>query len=461
VPDVPGVADRCAGVWGSRLESVTPPVTAGPVNLDLDLDLVRNGWRPEVRSRSMPLRLLHVTPYYAWAWAYGGIPRVVAAQARELVRRGLEVTVVTTDARDRQGRHGGAGGGWQLAVEHAEDGVEVVICRNLSNRAASRLQLYLPLGLDAYLRGAVARCDVAHLHACHNLPGVIAARRLVAAGVPYVVQPNGTAPRIERRRAAKLLFDRLMGGRVLRDAARVVAVTEAERRQLDTLGVEPGRVEMIPNPVDLAGAQEEREPGAFRRRLGLGESPVVLYLGQLSPRKRVDLAVGAVASLGESGPTLVVAGGDMGCEAELRRLVSRLGVGPRTRFVGVLSGVERFEALADADVVVYPSRDEIFGLVPLEALLAGTPVVVSGDCGCGEVVRSTGGGLVVEHGDVAALAGAIGTILRDPKAWRAPVRDAAVRVRDLFAPARVAARLHHLYDEVVATAPVRRREASP
>ena len=152
---------------------------------------------------------------------------------------------------------------------------------------------------------------------------------------------------------------------------------------------------------------------------------MVLYLGQLTPRKRVDLAVRAVASMGERGPRLVVAGGDMGCETRLRGLVSALGLQERALFTGVLAGRERFEALADADVVVYPSRDEIFGLVPLEALLCGTPVVVSDDCGCGEVVRRTGGGQVVEHGCVAALAEAIGAVLRDPEAWRGPVVEAA------------------------------------
>lgn len=399
-----------------------------------------------------PLRVLHVTPYFAWAWAYGGIPRVAAAQVRELAARGLRVTVVTTDACDRGRRLRGRETGWSPAAWADGDGVELVVCRNLSNWAASRLQLYIPLGLDAHLRRTVADHDLAHLHACHNLPGVIAARRLVGAGVPYVVQPNGTAPRIERRRLAKLLFDRLLGERVLRDAARVIAVTEAERRQLEGLGVEPGRVAVIPNPVDVVELDGSREPGAFRRRQGLGGGPVVLYLGQLSPRKRVDLVVRAVASMGERAPTLVIAGGDMGCEAGLRRLVSGLGLGPRTRFAGVLAGRERLKALADADVVVYPSRDEIFGLVPVEALLCGTSVVVSGDCGCGEVIRRIGGGQVVEHGSVAALAEAIGAVLRDPEAWRGPVAEAAARARELFAPARVAAQLHELYEGVVAAA---------
>src|SRR5947199_8100140 len=102
------------------------------------------------------LRVLQVTPYYAEAWAYGGVPRAATARARGLARRGHKVTVCTTDAAEPAARARGLAGA---------DGV-----------------------------------DVAHLHACHNAPTAVAARRLRAVGVPYVLSPHGTAPRIERRR---------------------------------------------------------------------------------------------------------------------------------------------------------------------------------------------------------------------------------------------------------------------
>ena len=65
--------------------------------------------------------------------------------------------------------------------------------RNLSNSLAYHLQFFTPMGLRRYMRRAAATFDVAHIHACHNLPGVIAAAELSRAGVPYVVSPNGTA----------------------------------------------------------------------------------------------------------------------------------------------------------------------------------------------------------------------------------------------------------------------------
>ena len=95
--------------------------------------------------------------------------------------------------------------------------------------------------------------------------------------------------------------------------------------------------------------------------------------------------------------------------------------------MGLLTGRARLELLADADVVVYPSADEVFGLVPLEALLCGTPVVVADDSGCGEVVGPLDGGQVVAVGDPVALAAAIDRVLASPHAWRARAASGAAR----------------------------------
>ena len=131
------------------------------------------------------------------------------------------------------------------------------------------------------------------------------------------------------------------------------------------------------------------------------------------------------------------------------RPCDQLGVGGRTIFTGLLEGRARLELLADADVVVYPSEHEIFGLVPLEALLAGTPVVVANDSGCGEVVAAMGGGLVVE-GNAAALRSAIDHILAAPAHWRAAAAEAARRIRATCATDVVCAQLEELYRDMVA-----------
>jgi glycosyltransferase involved in cell wall biosynthesis len=389
-----------------------------------------------------PLRILHVAPYFAEAWGYGGIPRVAHSLARGLARRGHEVTVCTTDARDA---------GSRVAAPRrvrTADGVEVCTFENLSNRLAYHLQLFLPRGLDTFLARHVRSFDVAHLHACRNVPGVIAARHLQRHGVPYVLAPNGTAARIERRRVAKLAFDIVAGQRVLDGAARVLAVSEAERAQLAALGVPDAVVSRVPNPVDLDQFAIPPIRGSFRSRVGR-VGPLVLFLGKLTPRKRLDVVVAAFARLRRTDAHLVIAGNDMGAEAATRALVRQLGIIDRTVFTGLLEGADRLAALADADVVVYPSEQEVFGLVAVEALLAGTPVVVADDSGCGEIVSTIGGGRVVPLGDPVALALAIDEMLDDQCGWRRAAEAAGARARSEFGEDVVCARVESLYAELV------------
>src|SRR5229473_541049 len=152
----------------------------------------------------MHLRILHVAPYGDAAWAYGGIPRVVGALTRGLVRRGHDVTICTTDAHDEFTRLPGSTRRFAARPPViSADGCINRVFPNVSNRLAYRQQAFLPVGLHDYLRRHASDFDVAHLHACRNLPAAVAAHYLGRAGVPYVVAPNGTAPLIERRRVAK------------------------------------------------------------------------------------------------------------------------------------------------------------------------------------------------------------------------------------------------------------------
>lgn len=384
------------------------------------------------------LNVLHVTPYYDEAWAYGGIPRAVTALTRALARRGHRVTVATTDAGTATTRATTPDG-------TLRDDVRRRVFPNVSNTAAYRLQLFAPLGLGRYLARHAREFDIAHVHACHNLPGVMAARQLERAGVPWVLSPHGTAGFIERRRLAKRVFDAALGRRVLRDAAGVTALTAVEARELTRRGVPSERLHIVPAAIGFDDADRAPAPTGFRTRHALGSGPLVTFLGTLTPRKRLDVLAAAFAQLGIADARLVIAGNDMGSGREARRRVATLGLAAWTRFTGLLTGRDRLAALADADVVACPAAHESFGLVALEALLAGTPVVVADDSGCAEVIRTVGGGLVVRAGDPGALSAALRAILADPARWRAAARSAANVVRDRYAADRVASEMEHVY----------------
>jgi len=317
--------------------------------------------------------------------------------------------------------------------------------RNLSNRLAYDHQLFLPLGARRLLGRLAAGADVVHLHGYWHLLNNLAVSAAREAGVPVVSTPNGTLLPLERKQQVKELWDSVLGRPVKEGVSRWIAVSRAELNQFARAGIDRSRVHLVYNGLELGEFEVLPERGDFRDRHGLGERPMILYLGKLTPRKGVDHLLAALARLGASDAVLVVAGNDMGVRAALERQGKELCLGDRLRFVGLLTGPERLAALADADLLVYPSTDEIFGLVPFEGLLCGTPAVVSDDCGCGQLVAQARAGELVRYGDPAGLAVAIQGLLSDPRRRSRMVARGRAFIEKHFAWPRIAQQTEAVY----------------
>ncbi len=368
-------------------------------------------------SAGASLSILQVTPFYSPAWAYGGIPRVVYELSRRLASAGHRVTVCTTDALDEVSR---SGAGESDGETGGDKGIELRRFRNLSNRLCYSHHLPLPLGMGRFLKKRAGDFDIVHLHGHRHLLNNIVLSVLRRSGAPVLFSAHGTALRIERKVLTKIVFDRLFGHRVLRAVDRFFAVSDSEVLQYLHMGVDLDRISVIHNGLDAAAFGNLPPPGTFRGKWNLGAGPLLLYLGQLSPRKGVDVLIRAAAWL--PGVRLVIAGNDVGVKGRLARLARALGLEDRVLFTGLLLGAEKLAAYRDADIVVYPSVYEIFGLVPFEAMLCGTPVIVGDDCGCGDLVRDAGAGYLVRYGNAANLAGIIEHVLAHPE-------EAAARTR--------------------------------
>ena len=354
---------------------------------------------------------------------------------------GHQVTVVTTDALDQQRRTHTMG--W----EAEPPGMRVERFRNLSNDLAYQHQLFLPAGAGRFIASTAREHDVIHLHGHRHLLNNLAIREARKHDLPVVMTPNGTLPILERKQAAKRIWDVLVGDTVLRRTDMFIAVSRAEVAQFRKAGIGADRIHMVPNGIELEEFEPSPERGSFRARLGIGDAPMVLYLGKITPRKGVAHLLDAFAQVGCEDAHLVVAGNDM--TGEMGGLHARredLDLGDRVHFVGLLVGPDRLRVLADADVLVYPSVHEIFGLVPFEGLLSGTPVVVSGDCGCGELVARAGAGFLVPFGDAPALARHIDTLLGDRFVGSMMVDRGRAYIERHFAWPEVAAKTDGVYE---------------
>ena len=173
---------------------------------------------------------------------------------------------------------------------------------------------------------------------------------------------------------------------------------------------------------------------ATRRAWGVPEGAfVALFVGKFAPWKRPGDVLEAVARLPEAWAVMA---GDGPLRRELERTADRLGVRDRVRFLGFVPQTELPAAYASADVLMLPSEYEAFGVVVNEMFAAGHPAVVSDACGSrGDLVRDDETGFVVEVGDVAGYARALGNLAKDPD-LAARMGKAAAHRLDTWGPAQ-------------------------
>ena len=355
------------------------------------------------------MRILHIIPYFYPAWAYGGTCRAAWELARALVRKKQQVVVYTTDAQDAHSR---AAPSFELV-----DGVEIHRIRNLSNHLAWG-RAFLPLGFGHHLREELGRADVAHLHEFRSYQNSVALSLMEKMDVPFVLTAQGGLPRIMGRDSLKLLYDKMFGQRILRNATRLHALNVMEQEQFLALGVDPERVAILPIGVDLEQYLSLPQISGFRVRFGIPEGvPIVLFLARVNKIKGVDFLVSSFEMLSRVSPeaVLVIVGPDDGYLAEVERQVDALGIRSRVRFTGYLDGDAKLQAYQAASVYVLPSAYEMFAITLLESLACGTPIIATDRCGLADLVRQNDLGSIVNYGDVRGLKDEINRILTRPE----------------------------------------------
>lgn len=360
------------------------------------------------------MRILNVTESYAPFYEFGGPPAKVEALSRGLVERRNEVAVLTADWGVKKRIAGTAqAGAFRQSVYGwtSEDrGVKAIYLPTwLRYRATS----WNP-AIGRFLQARLSEFDVAHIFGLYDLLGPAVAKACRKRKLPYVVEPIGMFVPIVRNVRIKRLYHSFYGKEMLEGAARVIATSEQEGRELTEGGVPKEKIELRRNGVMKPERVPER--GTFRKAKGIAEDAlVVLFLGRLSEKKSPELLLKSFAALPEGmkkqRALLVYAGPDeRGMEQRLRSKAGELGIAERVQFTGAIFGKEKWAAYRDADVFVLPSQNENFGNTAAEAAAAGTPVIVTENCGVAPLL--TEAGLMIRH-DEKELTRALRTLLED------------------------------------------------
>jgi N-acetyl-alpha-D-glucosaminyl L-malate synthase BshA len=302
-------------------------------------------------------------------------------------------------------------------------------------------RLQLPALLLAH-GAAIARmakgCDLIHTHFTVSTAAALATQAWHR--LPVVATVHGS----DIFQVPKLPLGAAFTRNTLRRSTAVTTVSAALREACLALGVPAAQVSVVSNSVDTdtyapppAGAIDEREP-------------VVLFVGSLIARKGVDTLVRAMADVSAVLPGYrLVLVGDGPEQDNLAALASSLGIGGAVEFPGFLSQAEVAHWMQRARLFVLPSNEEGQGVVLLEAMASGTPVVASHVGGIPEVMAD-GTGCLTPPGDVQAMARQMLAILADPARWQQFSRAGRRHVEQHYSPRVIGACYRELYAAILA-----------
>lgn len=245
---------------------------------------------------------------------------------------------------------------------------------------------------------------------------------------------------------------------VLETAEKIVATSPQEKQHMKTLVSQQGNIDIIPCGTDIRRfGSVDRETARAKLEIE-PDAKVVLYVGRFDPRKGIETLVRAVREsqfFGDENLKLIIGGGSTPGNSDGRErdriegIVNELGMGECTVFPGLLKQEILPTYYAAADVCVIPSHYEPFGLVAVEAMACGTPVIASDVGGLQFSVVNENTGLLVPPQDVAAFSNAIDRILGNSE-WRAELgKSGKRRVMSKFSWDGVASQLDSLYTELL------------
>lgn len=335
--------------------------------------------------------------------ATGGGEQVVYNLAKEQVRLGNEVYVITTDLMKEVPREVDR----SLPRRELMDGINVI-----------RLRAY-PTFLPVWGYGSIffglkkvlnkIKPDIVHTHSYGYFHSDKLARLRKSAPWKLVMISHGFAPGRGIFRYVKKLYNRTIGRKTIKNLDARIAVSKEDKKVFERLGAK--KVYVIPNGIDLSKFDNLPDKNIFKKKYNIN-GKMILNVSRLAKIKGHNLLIEAFSKVVKDFPNsmLVIIGEDWGELENLKRLVKNLGLNDQVILTEKIPEKDLLGAYSSADIFVLSSIEEPFGIVLLEAMACGIPIVSTNRGGPPEVIGECG--LLVEPTPVDIYAG-IRKLLRD------------------------------------------------
>ncbi len=315
-----------------------------------------------------------VSQYFAPAWSYGGPPRVLYVLARELIKLGKNVEVITTDVLDEKRN---------AILKEMMDGIEITRFKTISNYLAYKVKLMIALDVYANSKEIIQHADCVLFSDVRTIINWQLYSLVYELKIPYGIFAFGEIPHGKGFKAQmKKIIDKLWVKDFIKKASFRFSQTAHEQKKFfDYFGIPLSNTQLLPLPVELKQQKVDKKLlEYYKRKWGIDDNDkVILYVGRLHLLKGIDLLISAVTPLLQDNPylKLLIVGRDDGEASNLRNL---LGTQMKKQiiFTGPLyeKNVVCVYNIASCFVIT-PRFYEETSSAALEALSFGVPVIVT------------------------------------------------------------------------------------
>jgi glycosyltransferase involved in cell wall biosynthesis len=384
------------------------------------------------------MRVLHVIP--SISPRRGGPSAAIIPMVSSLRSRGIDAEIATTDEDFED-----------LGVQGPEPLLQTGAPVRFFRRVAAPLRALREFSYSprfaSWLETSIRDYDLLHVHALFSHLPTTAMRSARRHGLPYISRPLGqlgTWP-LQQSALRKKIYLRVVETKNLRDAAVLHFTSTTEKSEANLAGFASGGV-VIPHGIELPILiPHARE--LLRHELNLApDRKIILFLGRIHRKKGLDLLLPAVSRLDKEERPLLLIAGEGPYRHEIERLVASLHLGPHGRWLGQVTGHRKQLCLQGADLFTLTSHHENLGVAVLEALAAGTPVLISNEVALAAEIAGHGLGTVVPL-HVETIARALPNALApSPESAREQRRDF---VRTSYSWPANSAALAKLYENII------------
>lgn len=394
------------------------------------------------------MRVLHIVPSYYPAFKYGGPIESVYLLNKALLKKGIIVDVLTTNAGIEE-RSDIPPNKW-LNI----DGVKV-------KYFPYYFYEYYSFSPELFISAMeqVSNYDLVHITSLWCFPVLAGSIASVFSKKPFIISPRGMlyeeAINVKSKHIKKLYFH-LIAKHYLKRAAAIHYTTGDERDRAGNFVKSNNQSFVIPNGLDLNKFVNLPEKGSFKNKYPiLKDKKYILFLSRLDKQKGISLLIEAFRELAQkySNLFLVIAGPDnVGYKRDIESQLKNYGLLDKTLFTGMLIGDDKLSAYVDAELFVLSSYFENFGMTVIEAMACKTPVVISNRVGIYKEVKEHNAGIVVNL-STDDLHQAIKTILDNPQLGEEITGNGRILVQEKFEISKVADMMIDSYSKILKIEP--------